>query len=341
MKKRIAVIITAHGEAESASFKEHYQVAKHTIEHAAQVMPIPKPLKAFVPIAAGLGNGIKWRKDGYRSPHNQITREQAQLIGEKLSKDYTIPGIEFDVKACFGAANPFVEDVLRETKDYEGQIIVSMTPIDSRLSCGLICYHIAQEYTPKDVAKIRVISRHWNDEHLISVYTDHIFGERKKGQTPDKKKVLALVLHGTIIKNDKGGEPGFHAGLDETFSFAERMKAAVEADPRNQYGQVLITYLNHDVGGQWTKPSFEETLKDLEKQEIKELAVFPCGYFADGGETNGRAKSLLGAAKIRNVIYIDCINTTPTFIDLMARRVALATQNLVNWQQLHSIIGVE
>ncbi|NTV46364.1 MAG: ferrochelatase [Chlorobiales bacterium] len=341
MKKRIAVIVTAHGEAESASFKEHYQVAKHTIEHAAQVMQIPKPLQAFVPIAAGLGNGIKWRREGYRSPHNQITREQAQLIGERLSKSYQIPGIEFDVKACFGASNPFIEDVLRETKCYDGQIIVSMTPIDSRLSCGLICYHVAQEYTPKDVAKIRVISRHWNDESLISLYKDHIFGERKQIQPLDKKRVLALVLHGTIVRNDKGGDPGFHAGLDETYSFAERMKAAVETDSRNHYGQVLIAYLNHDVGGQWTMPSFEETLESLQKQDIKELAVFPCGYFADGSETNGRAKTLLGAAKIRNVIYIDCINTTPTFIDLMAKRIALATQNLVNWQQLHSIIGVE
>ncbi|NTW50323.1 MAG: ferrochelatase, partial [Chlorobiales bacterium] len=331
MKKRIAVIVTAHGEAESASVKEHYQVAKHTIEHVAQVMQIPTPVRAFVPIAAGLGNGIKWRKDGYRSPHNEITRAQAQRIASRLSELYDTPGIEFDVRACFGASSPYVEDVLKDTKDYDGQVIVSMTPIDSRLSCGLICYHVAGSYTPKEFAKVRVISRHWDDENLISIYKDHIFGERKKIQDLDERRVLALVLHGTVVRDAKGGDPGFHAGLDETYSFAERMKAAVLADPRNHYGRVVIAYLNHAVGGEWTRPSFEETLETLQKEDIKELALFPCGYFADGGETTGRAKILLSAAKIRNVIYIDCINTAPAFIDLLAKRVITATQNLINW----------
>lgn len=341
MKKRIAVIITAHGEAESAGIKEHFLVAKHTIEHAAQVMEIPKPLKAFVPIAAGLGNGIKWRMDGYRSPHNQITREQASHVANRLSELYKTPGIEFDVRACFGASKPYVENVLGETKDYDGQIIVSMTPIDSRLSCGLICYHIAGNFTPKEFSKVRVVSRHWDDDNLITVYKDHIFGEKSKPQTPDETRVLALVLHGTIIRDAKGGDPGFHAGLEETYSFADRMKAAVEADPRNPYGRVVIAYLNHAVGGEWTRPSLEETLESLEKQEINELALFACGYFADGSETSGKAKSLLSAAKIKNVVYIDCINTSPAFIDLITKRVISATQNLVNWQQLHSIIGYE
>ncbi len=51
-REKIAVILAAHGEAETTRFIENYRVARHTLAHAALVMPIPKPVQRAIAVTS-------------------------------------------------------------------------------------------------------------------------------------------------------------------------------------------------------------------------------------------------------------------------------------------------
>ncbi|ACF14783.1 ferrochelatase [Chloroherpeton thalassium ATCC 35110] len=341
MKKKIAVIVAAHGEAETPSFLENYQVTKQTMSHAAAVMPVPKPLQTLIAITSGVRNGVNWSIDGYRSPHNQNTREQAAAIKDGLEKQEAAKNVHFDVFPAFFASPPFVEDVIQSTAHYDGQIVASMTPIESRLSCGLVCHYLTENGHVHDLNKIKILTQHWKHDEVTRILVDHIFGARAfKANSRDESRALLLVLHGTLQKDTNGNPPGFHAGLDETLSFAEKLKQAVLNDKRNFYGQVIPVYLNHEVGGKWTEPSLENALKKLHKEKVRHVALFPCGYFVDGSETTGRAKKELFKSGIRNAIYIDSINSEPEFISYFVKRISSAAQSILKWKELQENITV-
>jgi len=341
MKKKIAVIVAAHGEAETPSIVENYQVTRQTMSHAAAVMSVPKPLQTLISISSGIRNGVSWTLEGYRSPHNQNTRNQAEAMKQHLEKSELAEEVHFEMFPAFFASPPFIEDVIQETMDYAGQVVASMTPIESRLSCGMVCSYLAENDHRYDLNKIKIITQHWKQDELINALVDHIFGARAfKASSQDEHRALLLALHGTLQKGANGEPPGFHAGLDETLGFAEKMKQAVLADARNFYGHVIPTYLNHEVGGQWTEPTLESTLKKLHKEGIRHAALFPCGYFVDGTETLARAKKELFKSGIRNTIYIESINDDNAFITYYVKRVLAATKNILIWNNRQAHISV-
>ena len=67
MMKRIAVILVAHGEAETDSFIENFSMIRHTLAHAAEVMKLPRPLQLVASLVGGVKNRVTFRAQQYRS----------------------------------------------------------------------------------------------------------------------------------------------------------------------------------------------------------------------------------------------------------------------------------
>ena len=84
-------------------------------------------------------------------------------------------------------------------------------------------------------------------------------------------------------------------------------------------------------GGEWTKPSFEETVSHLARSGATDVALFAAGYFADGNETLYREAALRQAVgsscKVR---YIPCLNASPAFAGYLCGRIAGALQQLLH-----------
>ena len=335
---KIAVILAAHGEAETTRFMENYRVTSQTLAHASQVMPIPRTLQKTIAVTSSIKKLIRSRTNPECSPHNQITRDQVEALQHSLDASPSAELFDFKVHAAFSAAPPYVEQVIERTRLCDGQVIVSMSPIDNTLSCGQLCSCLAASRSPDELGKVKVLSRFWSDERLYSIYGDYLFNNtyqhyRAQSAEKDQSKLLLLLFHGTLVKDAKGDPPLFRTGREETIKFSERLQEILQGDPRNPYGRIMTVYLNHNVGGEWTRPSFEEVLamfKEDKKASSVGVDLFGCGYFADGNETIHRAGELLHSSSVSKARSIPCLNSTPLFTAYLASRVIDAARQITS-----------
>ena len=332
-KEKIAVILAAHGEAETAGFIENYRVTRQTLAHASQLMPIPGTLQHFIALSNSLKKRFRPRSRWQGSPHNQLTREQARALQLDLDASLLAEIFDFNVHAAFSVAPPYVEQLIEATRTSFAQVIVSMSPIDNSLTCGQLCDYLASSREPEELRSVKVLSRFWQDERLLSVYCDHLFAHtpRREG-VGREKRILLLLFHGTLVADAKGQPPRFRNGMEESMSFASRLQEAIARDPRNPYGRIMTAYLNHDVGGEWSKPSFEGICTLLQKEDSLAVELFGCGYFADGNETIGRARELMLATEVQQAFSIPCLNSSRSFSRYLASRVSDAAQQMMSWR---------
>jgi ferrochelatase len=336
-KEKIAVILAAHGEAETNHFIENYRVTSKTLAHVSRVMPIPLPLQKVIALSSSLKKRFGAPVTHVGSPQNRITREQALALQQHFDQSKGVGPFSFDVHAAFSASPPYIDHLIDSTRNYDGQVIVSMAPVDTSISCGLICSGLATSLKGEELAKVRVISRFWDDEQLCSIYCNHLFetnarNVRTPSAIPEDKQVLLLLFHGTLVTDVKGDLPLFRTGLDETTGLAARLRRAILSDSRNRYGKVIVVYLNHDVGGKWTSPSFAEVCAMLRQESGLSVDLFGCGYFSDGNETIHRLDELTDSLNVTDAAIIPSINTFPSFIDYLASRVTIAARQITGFR---------
>lgn len=322
----MAVVLAAHGEAETTGFFENYQVSLHTLGRASEIISVPLPLRHFISFSSSVRKKIAGKRAG--SPQNPLTRLQSCALQAHL--DAISPDVEFEVKAAFSASEPSVENVLEKRHGYDGVIVVPMAPVDNAMSCGLLCAHLSKRCSPGELARTRVIGRLWKDETLHRAYLDYLLGSgRALPGGPGERNALMLLFHGTLVKDRFGSPPSFHTGHDETHAFARRLTALIESDPRSPWGTVTTAFLNHDVGGEWSTPSFDEAARLVLGRGFHHVSLFAAGYFSDGNETIHRESMLSTIDPSIQAETIPCLNDSPHLIACIAGRVVAASRQIL------------
>jgi ferrochelatase len=337
MRHKIAVILAAHGEAETNRFLENYRVTSKTLAHVAEVLPMPYPLRQVIAASSSLKKLLRVRCANPGSPQNRITRDQAAALQQYLDASTSADRFSFEVHAAFSASPPYVEHIIDRTRQFDGQVIVSMAPVDTSISCGLLCSWLAASRKSDELAKVRVLSRFWDDEMLYFIYCNHLFESvsrvrRRPSALKENKRVLLLLFHGTLVADMNGNAPLFRSGLEETICMADRLRQAILSDSRNDYESVMVAYLNHDTGGTWTTPSFSEICASFSQEKGIMVDLFGCGYFADGNETIHRAGELRRSSSSIDTAIIPCINSSSSFIDYLASRITRAAVQITMLQ---------
>lgn len=323
---KIAVVLAAHGEAETAGFAENYRVSLHTLRRASEIIPVPLPLRHFISLSSSVRKKIGSQASG--SPQNRLTRAQARALQERL--DGLCSGVTFEVIAAFSASEPYIEEVLEQTRGYDGRIVVPMAPVDNAMSCGFLCSYLSKNCSPGELSRTRVIGRLWRDDALLRACLDHLLGGGRAQPSGSKKhNALMLLFHGTLVKDRNGESPSFHNGHAETAEYARRLAALVEADLRNPWGEVMTAFLNHDVGGEWSQPSFEAACEKLRGKGFGHVSLFAAGYFSDGNETLHRETALSAIAPGLRVESISCLNDSPLLVSFLADRVLVAARQIL------------
>ncbi|NTW54681.1 MAG: ferrochelatase [Chlorobaculum sp.] len=324
--KRMVVVLVAHGEAETAGFLDNYRVSLHTLQRASEVIPVPLPLRHFISLSSSVRKKIGKKTSG--SPQNPLTRQQARALQAHL--DGMNAGVTFEVIASFSASEPSVEAVLEKRHGFDGVIVVPMAPVDNAMSCGLLCAHLSKSCSPDELARTRVVGRLWEDETLHRVYLDYLFGSgRALPSGPRERNALMLLFHGTLVEDRNGAPPAFHTGHAETVEFARRLAVLIESDPRTPWGTVMTAFLNHDVGGKWSNPSFEEAVRMLGGKGFQHVSLFAAGYFSDGNETIHREPALSAIEPGVVVESIPCLNDSPHLIACLAQRIVTASRQIL------------
>ncbi|MEE4186418.1 MAG: ferrochelatase [Gammaproteobacteria bacterium] len=313
--QRIRVILAAHGEAESAGLTENFQVGRRTLGHAAEVMRLPAPLRLAICAAAAVRKRLA---GGSGSPHNANTRQQAAALEQVLQADATA---SYHVEAAFASALPCLDDVVGTPGDADQQLLLSMIPTDSRLSCGLICHPLLAT-SAATRARTTVMARLWDAPELIAIHCAHI-AEHFPRLDPAKSNCLALILHGTVMRDERGRTPDYHTGAAEKTAYAEALRAALLAVPERPWQRVAIAYLNHGVGGEWSSPTLPELLSELGAAGVDSVVGYACEHLVDGGETVD-LPTVLAAGPVPETHRLPCLNASPAFIEFLAARVRAA-----------------
>jgi ferrochelatase len=291
---------------------------RQTLAHAGEVMKLPRPLQLVASVVGGVKNKLTFRAQQYRSPQNRITRQQASLLQEKLNRVMMPHQINIEVYSAFHATPPFVKDIIEQTSGHDLRLLVSMSPIDNRLTSGTLLQLSARCSPLNGQQRPFVIHGFWKDAELRKVNLDHLFFHG----ISNKRSALVLAFHGTLVKDTKRGVPMFHTGLKEMQEMGSALRNAILIDPRNEYDAIEIAYLNHDVGGTWTKPSLAESLNALSSRGVSNVDIFSCGYFSDGTETILHAQKEAAASSVKTIRVLPCINDSEAFADFLAEKVA-------------------
>jgi len=317
-RQRVLVILAAHGEAEGRGFREHLAVSWRTLHHAAEVMPLPRALRAVICVVGALRKRFGANA---ASRHNAVTRAQARALADALADD---PTISYQVVAAFASSEPGVAAVLTAAPPDGSVLLCSMIPTDSRLSCGLFCRAAA---SPPLAAVSRPLARLWEDTGLVAVHQAHLASwlqQQGHAGPAQPDGALVIALHGTLIA-DKAGKPAaFHNGSQEKSRYGEALRNALGELPGSPWTRVELAYLNHAVGGHWSQPTLEDGLDRLAREGTRSVWVYPAEHLAESIETV-RLSQTLAAGPIRTAHCIPCLNDSPRFIDHLAERVRTAS----------------
>lgn len=313
----LEIILAAHGEAESAGFFENFRVGQRTLAHSAQVMSLPAPLRWLICTFGALRKRIGNRPG---SPHNAWTRAQATALAGSLESVLKAP---VEVKPAFASCRPLLEALIAQSFTSKRRIFLSMSPSDSRLSCGLIC-HALQE-SGQHAGQVEVLARLWDDPEFLKVNAAHVRAEcAAAANSLVAKSALLLVFHGTLVSDRGGRPPSFHTGLAEKLHFAKALQTALLADADAPWTEAVPAYLNHDVAGSWTQPTVEAVLADLDRRGFERVWAFACDYLVDSSEVVGSLADKLAVGPIADARLVPCLNANPELIEFMARRVRAA-----------------
>lgn len=316
--KTIRIILAAHGEAETAGLMENFRVGWRTLGHAAGVMGLSLPLRLTVCSIAALRKRVTGRGG---SSHNANTRDQAIALQDRLNE---YRDGHYVVQSAFASAPPYLEEQISATVDIQQQMVVNLIPSDSRLSCGLVCHALIQSSQTYPQPPT-VSSRLWEAPELVDIHLAHI-AARFPHSHRKPSNCLLLVLHGTLIKDRNGQAPPFHTGQEEKDFYANALLAKLMSYPDRPWQRVEIAYINHGVGGQWSRPSLSDMLSRLEQESVSHLTAYACEHLVDGSETS-QLVIQLDQSSIPETHCLPCLNSSPDLIDFLAERIRAASNH--------------
>jgi hypothetical protein len=136
MPKKIAVLLATYGEVEEVSFKKLYSNSSRILYYiTSRIANLPKPLQIFIATMRSLKRKSYWKKLGYRSKLNEITRSQAKALQSILNQESN--KVTYVVRDAYYFTPPHFEDVVRSVQDFDAIITVPMIPLSPNLPAEL------------------------------------------------------------------------------------------------------------------------------------------------------------------------------------------------------------
>lgn len=317
---KVDVVVLTYGEPVRNTFREQWTYSNRILDKLTRVIvPIPK----FAVPALGAWRGRirtkQWNEEGYASPLEPVTENQSRAIAENLKA--MAPDNEWRVHTAYEFRDPQLSEVL-ERLEREGCERLVFVPMYLAVSdfTNIICWRDFETYRKRrgstSLPLPRIVFFRPVLHGLAKVMGDFIearTAESLNGGDPGDHALL-LGCHGTLVHPPKKIKDAGYIDTIKTYRLLEERFAG-------HYKAVRIGWLNHTLGGEWTEPNLEQTVKGLLEQGIGRFIYYPFGFLADNAESQLEGKGVMADLGVDNYIHLPCINEDPAFLRFVTQAI--------------------
>jgi protoheme ferro-lyase len=322
MTERHVVLLT-YGEPPTADFGRQLAYSWRILWDLTRlVAPIPPFVIPMIAFSRARLRVKTWQDESYGSPIEAITRAQADALEKALTARAAARGEgRWRAHVAYEFRRPLLADVLRSIPKGAQVALVPMYAAESEFTHDIARRALAAADGPVRAAAagkdVRVVPA-LDADVLGELSATHIEAELARlGVAAGQDTALVLAAHGTLLEPPRP----MNTGREGTEAISEAIARRLGA----RFGRVQRGWLNHVMGGEWTKPPADVAVRDLAAEGFTKLVYFPYGFLADNAESQLEGRVLLRAeTKLREVHHLDCLNEAPALAEALADAV-LAT----------------
>lgn len=317
--KSTTVFLITYGEPGNLSVRDHYAYSLSILKRLTlRVAPIPRVLLPPLAYYRGWLRRRFWKSRRYLSNLESITENQALRLETLLRK--RDPKTDYSVRALYEFRKPNLLEALARAQDQSTDriIIVPLYVVDSDFTSGISQSDV--KALRSDLGGLKVdpewLTQQGQEKSLASFMTRYVEEELATcGWDPQKLESAGLVLgsHGTLIE----GAPGIDTGLNAFLSLHHNLEQSLGG----KFRQTTVGWLNHSLGGEWTKPDLKEAIAKMVQDGIKNIVYFPFGFLADSAETELESRVILESFSELEFIHLACFNNWDPYLEYLAGRV--------------------
>lgn len=307
------IVLVTYGEPTSPSFVEQLVYSwRILLGLTRSVADIPAPLIPLIALSRARGRNVMWKENGYTSPLEPITLEQAAQLRTALA--HRAGDDTWKIHVAYEFRDPLLPALVRNLPRNEPVIVVPMYAADSAFTHELTRASIKHLDSGR-TAPIIVLPA-IDVDTLIKVSVDHVLQTIAEHNIPTQSTALVLAAHGTLLKPEKPIETGLVA--------TEKLRVGIQEKLSKCFGMIANGWLNHSRGGKWTDPPIDEALRSVEHAGYRDVVYYPYGFLADNAESQLEGKLAAAAFPNLRVRFVPCLNGSPALADVIASQVAMA-----------------
>lgn len=278
------------------------------------------PILAFRPRKTAKLYAKIWDHERNESPLRTITRAQAVALGSALQAH---PDVAVDWAMRYGA--PAIKDRIQALHD-QGCTRILLFPLYPQ-------YSAATNASVADEAFRALGAMRWQPAlRVVPPFYDHpayidalaLAAQQELAQLDWRPEKLVLSFHGMPQRTLELGDP-YHCHCQKTARLLrERLGWAAD--------DVIVSFQSRFGPAAWLKPYTAQTVEDLARQGVRNIAVMAPGFVSDCLETLEEVslgvRHIFTKAGGEGFHYLRCLNAGQPAIDLFA---TIARQELAGW----------
>lgn len=248
---------------------------------------------------------------GGKSPINEWTEKQREMLKENLSKDFP----SLDVYTAMRYWKPFTSEVAVKvvSKKYHKIILLPLYPHYSITTTGS-SYNEWNRYYEGDDSKLVLINDYYLNDKYIAAINQRIDQTILRFPVEVQDKIaFVFSAHGTPVSLVKKGDP-----------YSNQIMQTVEAvmKARNNSHEYHLCFQSKVGPMKWLTPATDTMIEQLAAQNKKNLLIVPISFVSDHVETlyelDIEYRHVADKVGIENFIVMKGLNDSELFIDALA-----------------------
>ncbi|MEC0239132.1 ferrochelatase [Paenibacillus dokdonensis] len=302
MKTKVGVLVMSYGTPESIEGVEAYYT--HIRRGNA---PSPEQLEELVDRYKAIVGGV--------FPLRENTNHQVDSLQKALNDDTRLPDVEFVCYQGLKHASPFIEDGVEEmAKDgIKKAVGIVLAPHYSTMSVESYVKRAQSKADEQGVEFTFVKSYHLHPQ-LIEALTSRVNAKldlfKESGAERDEVRVL-FSAHSLPEKILELGDPYPEQLLETSRAIAEKAGITSWQFAWQSAGRTSVP---------WLGPDILDTLRNLSKEQVKNVLVAPIGFVSDHLEVlydlDIEAQEVAKELDMR-LMRIDMLNSDPLYMETL------------------------